>query len=50
MTYRIKVSMSRTKDYYESNFLEKQLRYYESLSEKQRRHFPAMEYERFGKR
>lgn len=40
--------MSRSKEYYESDFLEKQLSYYASLPEKQRRHFLAMEYERLG--
>jgi len=40
--------MSRAKSYYEDDFLEKQLSYYRSLSEKQRRHFLAMEYERLG--
>ena len=41
--------MSRVKDYYASDFLEKQLKYYASLPEKQRRHFLGMEYERLGK-
>jgi hypothetical protein len=40
--------MGRVKDYYDSEFLEKQLGYYSSLPEKQRRHFLAMEYERLG--
>ena len=40
--------MSRAKSYYEADFLEKQLSYYASLPEKQRRHFLAMEYERLG--
>lgn len=40
--------MSRAKSYYEDDFLEKQQSYYRSLSEKQRRHFLAMEYERLG--
>jgi biotin operon repressor len=40
--------MSKKKEYYESDFIEKQLSYYGSLPEKQRRHFLAMEYERLG--
>jgi hypothetical protein len=40
--------MSKEKHYYDSTFLEKQLSYYSSLPEKQRRHFLAMEYERLG--
>lgn len=40
--------MSKAKTYYEDDFLEKQLRYYRSLPEKQRRHFLAMEFERLG--
>ena len=40
--------MSRAKSYYEAEFLEKQLNYYQSLPEKQRRHFLAMEFERLG--
>ena len=40
--------MSKKKEHYESDFLEKQLNYYRSLPEKQRRHFLAMEYERLG--
>ncbi len=40
--------MSKAKSYYEDDFLEKQSSYYQSLSEKQRRHFLAMEYERLG--
>ena len=36
------------KEYYEADFLEKQLSYYRSLPEKQRRHFLAMEHERLG--
>ena len=40
--------MSKKKEYYESDFIEKQLNYYRSLPEKQRRHFLAMEYERLG--
>jgi hypothetical protein len=40
--------MSRIKDYYDSDFLEKQLKYYGVLPEKQRRHFLAMEYDRLG--
>ena len=41
--------MSRAKEFYEEDFLEKQLNYYSRLPEKQRRHFLAMEYERLGK-
>ena len=41
--------MSRLKDYYTPDFLEKQLKYYGVLPEKQKRHFLAMEYERLGK-
>ncbi len=40
--------MGKKKEYYESDFIEKQLSYYGSLPEKQRRHFLAMEYERLG--
>jgi DNA invertase Pin-like site-specific DNA recombinase len=40
--------MSKAKNYYAEDFLEKQLNYYRSLSEKQRRHFLAMEFERLG--
>ena len=40
--------MRQKKEHYESNFVEKQLNYYRSLLEKQRRHFLAMEYERLG--
>jgi len=40
--------MSKAKTYFEDDFLEKQLKYYRSLSEKQRRHFLAMEFERLG--
>jgi DeoR/GlpR family transcriptional regulator of sugar metabolism len=40
--------MSKAKSYYEDDFLEKQLNYYRSLPEKQRRHFLAMEFERLG--
>ena len=40
--------MSKAKSYYAEAFLEKQLSYYRSLPEKQRRHFPAMEFERLG--
>ncbi len=40
--------MRKKKEYYESDFVEKQLNYYRSLPEKQRRHFLAMEYERLG--
>lgn len=40
--------MSKEKHYYNSIFLAKQLVYYSSLPEKQRRHFLAMEFERLG--
>ena len=40
--------MSKKKEYYESDFIEKQLSYYAGLPEKQRWHFLAMEYERLG--
>ncbi len=40
--------MNKAKSYYGDDFLEKQLSYYQSLPEKQRRHFLAMEYERLG--
>jgi hypothetical protein len=40
--------MSKCKEHYEADFLAKQLRYYGSLPEKQRRHFLALEYERLG--
>lgn len=40
--------MSKAKNYYDADFLEKQRRYYANLPEKQRRHFVAMEYERLG--
>jgi DNA invertase Pin-like site-specific DNA recombinase len=40
--------MRKARSHYEDDFLEKQLSYYASLSEKQRRHFLAMEYERLG--
>ena len=40
--------MSKAKSYYAEAFLEKQLSYYRSLPEKQRRHFLAMEFERLG--
>ena len=40
--------MSQAKSYYEADVLEKQVNYCRSLSEKQRRHFVAMEYERLG--
>lgn len=40
--------MRKAKSYYANDFLEKQLSYYRSLPEKQRRHFLAMEYERLG--
>jgi len=40
--------MRRKKENYESDFVEKQLSYYASMPEKQRRHFLAMEYVRLG--
>ena len=40
--------MARNKEHYDSDFLEKQLSYYQSIPEKQRRHFLAMEYLRLG--
>jgi hypothetical protein len=40
--------MSKAKSHYAEDFLEKQLSYYRSLPEKQRRHFLAMEFERLG--
>jgi hypothetical protein len=40
--------MRTKKEHYESDFVEKQLSYYQSLPEKQRRHFLAMEYLRLG--
>ena len=40
--------MRRKKEHYESDFLEKQMSYYVSLPEKQRRHFLAMEFVRLG--
>jgi hypothetical protein len=40
--------MSKAKRYYGEEFLAKQVSYYESLPEKQRRHYLAMEYERLG--
>ncbi len=40
--------MRTKRDYYESDFLAKQLSYYASLPEKQARHFLALEYERLG--
>ena len=40
--------MSKAKSYYAEAFLEKQLNYYRSLPEKQRRHFLAIEFERLG--
>jgi hypothetical protein len=41
--------MSKAKNYYADDFLEKQRSYYANLPEKQRRHFLAMEYERVGR-
>jgi hypothetical protein len=40
--------MNQKKTYYEGDFISKQLSFYASLPEKQRRHFLAMEYERLG--
>ena len=40
--------MGTSKEFYDSAFLEKQIKYYLSLPEKQRRHFLSMEYERLG--
>ncbi len=40
--------MSKAKNYYDEEFLEKQQLYYANLPEKQRRHFVALEYERLG--
>lgn len=40
--------MSKSKEHYEAEWLAKQLHYYGSLPEKQRRHFLALEYERLG--
>jgi hypothetical protein len=40
--------MGKGKEFYDSEFLEKQLNYYSVLPEKQKRHFLAMEYERLG--
>ncbi len=40
--------MSKIKEHYNAAFLDKQLRYYSSLPEKQRRHFLALEYARLG--
>jgi biotin operon repressor len=42
------IKMRTKKEYYASDFIEKQLNYYRSLPEKQRRHFLAMEYARLG--
>ena len=38
------------KDYYSSDFKNKQIFYYSGLPEKQQRHFLGMEYERLGNR
>jgi hypothetical protein len=40
--------MGTSKEFYDGAFLEKQLKYYSGLPEKQRRHFLSMEYERLG--
>jgi hypothetical protein len=42
--------MSKAINYYGDDFLAKQLAYYRSLPEKQRRHFLALEFERLGAR
>ena len=47
-SFGIQIEMRKQKEHYESDFVEKQLSYYRSLPEKQRRHFVAMEYERLG--
>ena len=39
--------MGTSKEFYDSAFLEKQIKYYLSLPEKQRRHFLSMEYQRY---
>lgn len=44
-----KSQMVNLQNFYDGAFLEKQLKYYSSLPEKQRRHFLAMEYERLGR-
>ena len=41
--------MRLKKEYYEADFRQKQLNYYRSLPEKQRRHFLAMEHQRLGR-
>jgi hypothetical protein len=46
---QLKNKMGKEKCFYDSDFLEKQIKYYTGLPEKQRRHFVAMEYERLGK-
>jgi hypothetical protein len=40
--------MGTSKEFYDAAFLEKQIKYYLSLPEKQRRYFLSMEYERLG--
>lgn len=41
--------MGAKKDFYDADILEKKVKYYSGLPEKQRRHFVAMEYETLGK-
>ena len=41
--------MGVEKQYYDAAFLDKQVKYYSGLPEKQRRHFLAMEFERLGR-
>lgn len=41
--------MKERKEFYGAEFLEKQIKYYNSLPEKQRRYFLAMEYQRLGR-
>ncbi len=40
--------MSKAKNYYGDDFLAKQLAYYRSLPEKQKRHFLGLEFARLG--
>lgn len=41
--------MKKSSDFYSPEFLENQIKYYQSLPEKQRRQFLAMEYLRLGR-
>lgn len=41
--------MVHQQEFYSPEFLEKQIKYFNSLPEKQRRHFLAMEYQRLGR-